>query len=435
MTALGFTVERPGFLGAPEPRTSRTSTPPVRKRTASDFDSPGKRTWFPPGDLGDWNHPPFARGARRRLSLRARRRRHEGRHRLLRRRTRPAGRGGARPARLRLAAHHRRREGPSINGTDKLLRWAAERGETWDAAIVGEPTNPQALGDAVKIGRRGSILRTLTVNGIQGHAAYPHLRQPGPRHDLSARRAEAPALDEGTTRSRPPSGGHHRRCGQPGHQRHPGAGLRPPSNIRFNDLWTAETLQAEIHNRLDQCRPPVAASAAWQAPVAFDLAWKDRPSPVFLTRNDQLIETLSRAIEAETGKRPALSTSGGTSDARFIKDYCPVVEFGLVGQTMHMADERVELADLDRLTAIYRRFLETWFSDMPPAEEIQRSLSGAWQMMMGKADGLRLLDLSATASGIPSSRSSSRCRRSSSAGSRSPTTCRRRPTSPEAAFP
>src|SRR5690606_796778 len=96
-------------------------------------------------------------------------------------------------------------------------------------------------------------------------------------------------------------------------------------------------------------------------PIAFEVHWRDRPSPVFLTRNERLIQSLSGAVEAVTGRRPELSTSGGTSDARFIKDYCPVVEFGLVGKTMHMVDERVALADLEILTRIYERFLEGWF--------------------------------------------------------------------------
>jgi len=126
-------------------------------------------------------------------------------------------------------------------------------------------------------------------------------------------------------------------------------------NVRFNDGWTLESLQAEIHNRLDR------AAGRPERSIDYELTWRDRPSPVFLTRDEKLIATLQCSIAAVTGRSASLSTSGGTSDARFIKDFCPVVEFGLVGQTMHMADERVALADLETLTEIYLRFLEDWF--------------------------------------------------------------------------
>ena len=107
--------------------------------------------------------------------------------------------------------------------------------------------------------------------------------------------------------------------------------------------------------------PPVVDSfGSW--PVTFELAWRDRPSEVFLTRNEKLIAALCSSVRAVTGRTPGLSTSGGTSDARFIKDHCPVVEFGLVGKTMHMVDERVAVADLETLTRIYEVFIERWFS-------------------------------------------------------------------------
>lgn len=131
-------------------------------------------------------------------------------------------------------------------------------------------------------------------------------------------------------------------------------------NIRFNDSWTAESLMAEIIARLD--RAAVAGSLRPdRAPVRYEIAWSERPSHVFLTRNNALIDSLSGAVEAVTGRQPKLSTTGGTSDARFIKDYCPVVEFGLVGQTMHMVDERVAVADLETLTNIYETFVLRWF--------------------------------------------------------------------------
>ena len=125
---------------------------------------------------------------------------------------------------------------------------------------------------------------------------------------------------------------------------------RRPSTSASTTAGRAETIQAEIHNRLDQAARRKKYRKAGKEPVDYELVWRDRPSHVFLTRDDRLIETLERSVEAVIGRTPALSTSGGTSDARFIKDYCPVVEFGLVGKTMHMVDERVALADLETLT-------------------------------------------------------------------------------------
>ena len=253
-------------------------------------------------------------------------------------------------------------EGPSINGTVKLLQWAAGRGETWDAAIVGEPTNVDTMGDTIKIGRRGSISGVVTVHGIQGHAAYPHLADNPVRGVVALVDALLhPAFDVGTAEFQPPNlevttidVGHAATHVIP-------AKATASFNIRFNDSWTLEALQAEVHNRLDRAASDSRLRPDRAAPVDYELVWRPMPSPVFLTRDEKLIETLSRAVEAVTGNRPALTTGGGTSDARFIKDYCPVVEFGLVGKTMHMVDERVPLADLETLTAIYERLLADWF--------------------------------------------------------------------------
>ncbi|WP_315925883.1 succinyl-diaminopimelate desuccinylase [Mesorhizobium sp. SP-1A] len=253
-------------------------------------------------------------------------------------------------------------EGPAINGTGKLLEWAAERGEKWDASIVGEPTNPDRLGDMIKIGRRGSISGLVTVNGRQGHAAYPHLADNPVRGLMALIDALLhPVFDKGTKDFQPTNlEVTSVDVGNPATNVIP-AKATAAFNIRFNDSWTAETLQAEIHNRLDTAARRKKYRQGRREPVDFELTWRDRPSHVFLTRDEKLIETLSGSVEAVTGRRPALSTSGGTSDARFIKDYCPVVEFGLVGQTMHMVDERVALADLETLTQIYLRFIEDWF--------------------------------------------------------------------------
>jgi succinyl-diaminopimelate desuccinylase len=253
-------------------------------------------------------------------------------------------------------------EGPSINGSGKLLNWAAKRGETWDAAIVGEPTNPETLGDAIKIGRRGSLSGFVTVNGRQGHAAYPHLADNPVRGLVTLVEALLhPVFDQGSENFQPTNlEVTSIDVGNPAANVIPGRATAA-FNIRFNDHWTAETLQAEIHNRLDRAAAKRKLRPGKKDRIDFDLAWRDRPSHVFLTRNDRLIGTLSGSVAAVTGRTPSLSTSGGTSDARFIKDYCPVVEFGLVGKTMHMVDERVALADLETLTAIYQRFLADWF--------------------------------------------------------------------------
>jgi succinyl-diaminopimelate desuccinylase len=244
-------------------------------------------------------------------------------------------------------------EGPAVNGTVKLLQWAHARGERFDHCILGEPTNPERLGDAVKIGRRGSLTGRLAVHGKQGHVAYPHLAENPIRGLLRLLDALlSPGLDEGTEHFDPSN------CevttvdvGNPATNVIP-AEARATFNIRFNDRWTPETLGAEIERRLRE--------AAGNA-VRYTLAIEPTNAVAFLTPPDRFVEFVVDAIERETGVRPKLSTTGGTSDARFIKDSCPVVEFGLVGQTMHQVDERAAVADLDRLTAIYRRLLDLYF--------------------------------------------------------------------------
>ncbi|TDK35304.1 succinyl-diaminopimelate desuccinylase [Rhizobium deserti] len=254
-------------------------------------------------------------------------------------------------------------EGPAINGTEKLLAWAAGRGERWDACLVGEPTNPDLLGDMIKIGRRGSVSGKVTAFGVQGHAAYPHLADNPVRGLLPLAAALMdPPFDGGTPEF--PASNLEVTSIDVGN---PATNVIPAKaafafNIRFNDTWTADTVKAEIVRRLDEA----AAAGALRPdrdPVRYEVLWAERPSHVFLTRNNGLIASLAAAVEEVTGRSPALSTTGGTSDARFIKDYCSVVEFGLVGQTMHMVDERVALADLETLTQIYGTFLSRWFDN------------------------------------------------------------------------
>jgi succinyl-diaminopimelate desuccinylase len=254
-------------------------------------------------------------------------------------------------------------EGPSINGTGKLLEWAKAKGESWDASIVGEPTNPDKLGDMIKIGRRGSLSGTIIVHGVQGHVAYPHLADnPARGLVMLVDSLLYPAFDKGTkdfqtTNLEVTTID----VGNPAVNVIP-ARATATFNVRYNDTWNDETLMAEIHNRLDQASGRRKLRPGKKMPVNYELIWRDRPSHVFLTRNEKLIGTLTASIEAVTGKRPQLSTSGGTSDARFIKDYCPVVEFGLVGKTMHMVDERVAIADLETLTQVYERFIADFFA-------------------------------------------------------------------------
>ncbi|MET3662159.1 succinyl-diaminopimelate desuccinylase [Aquamicrobium ahrensii] len=255
-------------------------------------------------------------------------------------------------------------EGPAVNGSVKLLEWATARGERWDACLLGEPTNPDRLGDMIKVGRRGSLSGAVTVLGRQGHVAYPHLADNPMRGLMTLLDAlHGPPFDAGTERFQPTNlevtsvdVGNTAANVIP-------ARATAAFNVRFNDTWSAESLQAEIHNRLDAASRRRKYRKGRTEPVEFELSWRESPSHVFLTHDEKLVGTLSRSVEAVTGVRPALSTSGGTSDARFIKDYCPVVEFGLVGRTMHMVDERVALTDLEMLTEIYRRFIGNWFGE------------------------------------------------------------------------
>ncbi|WP_105370494.1 succinyl-diaminopimelate desuccinylase [Neorhizobium huautlense] len=254
-------------------------------------------------------------------------------------------------------------EGPAVNGTEKLLKWAAEKGERWDACLVGEPTNPDQLGDMIKIGRRGSVSGKVTVFGVQGHAAYPHLADNPVRGLLPLASALMdPPFDTGTSEF-PASNLEVTSVDVA----NPATNVIPAKaafafNIRFNDSWTADTVKAEIVRRLDLAAVESPLRPG-RDPARYEITWAERPSHVFLTRNNALIASLSAAVEKVTGRTPQLSTTGGTSDARFIKDYCPVVEFGPVGQTMHMVDERVALADLEMLTQIYGTFISRWFDN------------------------------------------------------------------------
>jgi succinyl-diaminopimelate desuccinylase len=243
-------------------------------------------------------------------------------------------------------------EGVAVNGTVKLLQWAAARGEKFDHCILGEPTNPNHLGDMIKIGRRGSLNGTLIVTGTQGHVAYPALADNPVRRIVAIMAAVmAEPLDAGSAHFDPSNleftsvdVGNKTVNVIP-------AEARARFNIRFNDHHTYASLKTLI-----ETRARTAANGGH-----FRIEWEPSNADVFLTKSGPFVELVSRAIAETTGREPALSTSGGTSDARFIKDYCPVVEFGLVNATMHKIDECVPTADLVALTAVYRRILDWYF--------------------------------------------------------------------------
>ncbi|MDU0338621.1 succinyl-diaminopimelate desuccinylase [Bosea rubneri] len=245
-------------------------------------------------------------------------------------------------------------EGPAVNGTVKLLEWTKARGERFDHCLLGEPTNPATMSDMLKIGRRGSLTGKLTVHGIQGHVGYPHLAQ-NPIRGMVRLLAglDATPLDAGTEHFDPSNlEVTTLDVGNPATNVIP-ALARAVFNIRFNDLWTPETLAGEIERRLRE--------AAGNT-VRYEIVFEPTNAVAFLTQPGPFVTMVADAVEAETGKRPALSTTGGTSDARFIKNYCPVVEYGVVGQTMHQIDERVSLADLRALERITHRLLSAYFA-------------------------------------------------------------------------
>jgi succinyl-diaminopimelate desuccinylase len=241
-------------------------------------------------------------------------------------------------------------EGKALNGTRSLLDWMKGQGETVDACVLGEPTNPDTLGTTIKVGRRGSMTGRLTVNGTQGHVAYPHLADnPLPRlvrllkalTDLKLDQGtahfdpsnlEVVSIDVGNTASNviPAKGG-------------------AVFNIRFNDTYSSASLEALLRKTLD------AVGCAYD--LEFDITGES-----FLTPPGALAQVVRDAVQAATGRIPEFSTTGGTSDARFIHHHCPVVEFGLVGETMHKVDENVAVADVLALTEIYKCMLERFFS-------------------------------------------------------------------------
>ena len=244
-------------------------------------------------------------------------------------------------------------EGDATDGTVALLDWMAQQGEHMTHCLVGEPTCPDNMGQMMKIGRRGSLTAWITATGVQGHSAYPH-RAKNPMRALTTLLSRLPdQLDEGT--------GHFDPstlqittidCGNPANNVIPARGSATV-NIRFNDAHSGATIANWLR----------AEAAKVEAETGVTLATRIQISgESFLTPPGDFSALIARAVQAETGVTPEYSTTGGTSDARFVKDHCPVVEFGLVGKTMHQVDERVEVAQIHQLKSIYSRILRDYFA-------------------------------------------------------------------------
>jgi succinyl-diaminopimelate desuccinylase len=350
LRGAGFTVHRVMFA---EPGTARVENLYARiGTTAPHLVFAGHTDVVPAGDEAAWSHPPFAG---------------EIAHDVL------YGRGavdmkGAIACAIAATLDHlgdRKpkgsisflitgdEEGIAVNGTVKLLRWVAERGETFDQCILGEPTNAEALGDMIKVGRRGSQNGTLVVSGKQGHVAYPERAENPVRGLVTLMGALMnEPLDRGTANFGPSNLEFTSiDIGNATVNLIP-AEARARFNVRFNDSHTQASLRALIEKRTQAA----AGRIRWR------IDWEPSNADAFLAPPGPFLDLVTGAIAEVTGRTPAHSTTGGTSDARFIKNYCPVIEFGLVGQTMHAVDERTPVNNLVALTAVYRKILERYFA-------------------------------------------------------------------------
>lgn len=247
-------------------------------------------------------------------------------------------------------------EGDAVNGTLKVLDWLKDRDEKLDACVVGEPSNPNALGDEIKIGRRGSLTCKLHVRGRQGHAAYPaKADNPVPKLVHMLNRLASVKIDDGT-RAFQPSNLEVTVLSVP----NTASNVIPASasalfNIRYNDVWNRQSIADWVEL---QCE-----AAAQSRDIDYELDCSGS-GDVFLTEPGPLVETMVAAVSKVTGRTPSLTTTGGTSDARFIQAHCPVIEFGLVNETIHMVDEHTDLADLEKLTQIYQTFIASYFASV-----------------------------------------------------------------------
>ncbi|MBN9514185.1 MAG: succinyl-diaminopimelate desuccinylase [Alphaproteobacteria bacterium] len=247
-------------------------------------------------------------------------------------------------------------EGPAVNGTVKMLKRLAERGETIDACVVGEPTSSRRFGDMMKIGRRGSMTVDLTVRGVQGHVAYPE-RLDNAVHRLSAiiEALVREPIDKGSTHFQPTSLQFTTvDVGNKATNIAPGV-VRARFNTRFNDLWTSKTLLAHLQERIERASAAIGGNGT----IEYDVSVSGES---FYTPPGPLSDLVAGAIRDVAGIEAELSTTGGTSDARFIRGYCPVLEFGLVGESMHKVDEKSAIADLKTLARVYETVLDRYFA-------------------------------------------------------------------------
>ena len=244
-------------------------------------------------------------------------------------------------------------EGDALDGTTALLDYMNEAGEKMNVCLVGEPTCPENMGDMIKIGRRGSMSAWFTVRGVQGHSAYPHrAKNPLPAIARLMDRLASHELDQGTDHFDPSTLAIVTiDTGNPATNVIP-AECKGTINIRFNDTHSGENLSTWLREE--------AAKVATEFGVEIGVDIKVSGES-FLTPPGDLSDLVSTAVQAETGVTPVLSTTGGTSDARFVKDHCPVVEFGLVGKTMHQVDENVPIEQIHQLKRIYSRILSDYF--------------------------------------------------------------------------
>ncbi|RJL18849.1 succinyl-diaminopimelate desuccinylase [Paracoccus siganidrum] len=338
-------------------RVDRNGTPNLFARWgakgARSFGFNGHTDVVPPGDLGSWTHPPFSGHVEGGLIW---------------------GRGATDmksgvaafaaaaidfvtetpPDGAVILAITGDEEGLGRDGTLALLDWMEAEGERMDVCIVGEPSNPELMGEMMKIGRRGSITFRIVAKGVQGHAAYPH-RAKNPLHALTRYLAAliAAPLDEGTAHF-DPSGLQITSidCGNPASNVIPERATAVV-NIRFNDLHDGDSLTRDLTARAEAVSAETGVGITLTPELSGD---------AFLTQPGPFVDLVRDVVAAETGIVPVLSTSGGTSDARFVKNHCPVVEFGLVGHFMHQVDERVPVEQVHQLKRIYRRILERYFA-------------------------------------------------------------------------
>lgn len=345
---LGFTVHR---MTMTEPGTPDVENLYARLGTAGpNLCFAGHTDVVPPGDGAAWTHPPFGGEIADGMLF--------GRGAVdmkgaiacfiaaVAREVRSSGGLGQSSVSLLITGDE---EGPSINGTAKVLDWLAARGERFDGCIVGEPSNPKALGDEIKIGRRGSLNGELVVHGRQGHAAYPELADnPLPKLVRILDKLIGTRLDAGTPHFQP-SNLEVTIVSVPNTATNViPAEARAKFNVRYNDTWTRSRLEAFVGMIVDD--------AAVLAGARHTLTFSGT-GDVFLTAPGPLVDRMKLAVTAVTGRTPSLTTGGGTSDARFIQAVSPVIEFGLVNATIHQVDERVALGDLERLTEIYRHMI------------------------------------------------------------------------------